>query len=115
MIPPFEESGLLLPGVHAATWQEVAARFGGNERRDALLEGLRRALQALKDAGCRVAYVDGSFVTSKETPGDFDACWERYGVDYRHLALRFRSRPSSTETHVRRRALSRGLPYGTKP
>ena len=35
----------------------------------------------LKDAGCLTAYVNGSFVTNKEVPGDFDACWEEAGVD----------------------------------
>ncbi|HEY7031539.1 MAG TPA: hypothetical protein VH482_09445 [Thermomicrobiales bacterium] len=29
-------------------------------------------------------YVDGSFVTGKTSPNDFDACWDRRGVD-RHL------------------------------
>ena len=36
---------------------------------------------SLKDAGCKTVYVDGSFVTGKERPGDFDACWEEEGVD----------------------------------
>ena len=35
----------------------------------------------LKNAGCQTTYVNGSFVTSKEVPGDFDACWEEAGVD----------------------------------
>jgi len=26
-------------------------------------------------------YIDGSFVTAKEVPGDFDGCWEPHGVD----------------------------------
>lgn len=34
----------------------------------------------LRAAGCRRAYVDGSFVTSKDAPNDFDACWELEGV-----------------------------------
>jgi hypothetical protein len=38
-------------------------------------------LRSLKHAGCRVVYLDGSFVTAKELPGDFDACWEISGVD----------------------------------
>ena len=45
------------------------------------MAGLRAAMQNLKEAGCRIVYVDGSFVTSKEMPGDFDACWEVEGVD----------------------------------
>lgn len=45
-----------------------------------LLVGLHGALLALQMAGCRTVYVDGSFVTAKETPGDFDGCWEPRGV-----------------------------------
>jgi len=34
----------------------------------------------LKGAGCTTAYLDGSLVTSKDHPGDFDACWESGSV-----------------------------------
>jgi hypothetical protein len=30
-------------------------------------------------------YIDGSFVTSGETPNDFDACWDIHGVDAARL------------------------------
>ena len=46
-----------------------------------LLEGLRAALENLRNAGCHVAYIDGSFVTGKLYPRDFDACWDEDGVD----------------------------------
>jgi len=81
MIPPFDAAGNLPPGVHEATWDELVARFGTTPRRLALLAGLRAALDALRAAGCRRAYVDGSFVTAKPDPGDFDACWDTVGVD----------------------------------
>ena len=45
------------------------------------MTGLKAAMVSLKDAGCKTVYVDGSFVTGKEAPGDFDACWEEEGVD----------------------------------
>ena len=45
------------------------------------MAGLRDALENLERAGCWRAYIDGSFVTSKEYPNDFDACWEEDGVD----------------------------------
>ena len=45
------------------------------------MTGLRTAVDSLKHAGCETIYVDGSFVTRKEIPGDFDACWEVGGVD----------------------------------
>ncbi len=42
-------------------------------------------MENLRGAGCRTVYIDGSFVTSKEVPNDFDACWEEYGVDPAYL------------------------------
>ena len=81
MIPPFGPRGNLPPGVHAARWPEFAARFGGTDRRRRLLAGLAAALRNLRDAGCALAYMDGSFVTAKPEPGDFDACWGIAGVE----------------------------------
>ena len=46
-----------------------------------LLEGLKSALENLKNAGCHAAYIDGSFITAKLYPRDFDACWYEDGVD----------------------------------
>ena len=45
-----------------------------------MLDGLETALVCLKAAGCRAVYLDGSFVTAKVQPGDFDACWDAEGV-----------------------------------
>lgn len=81
VIPAFDHLGRLPSGVHTATWDEIADRFGGTPWRSRLLRGLRDALASLKLAGCPVAYIDGSFVTEKLEPGDFDACWEEVGVD----------------------------------
>ena len=39
----------------------------------------------LRGAGCQIAYLDGSFVSSKPEPRDFDACWEETGVDLNRL------------------------------
>jgi len=81
MLPSFDADGRLPAGVHAADWPEFVARFGFSERRRRLLQGLAAALRSLQDAGCALAYVDGSFVTAKKEPGDFDACWGVAGVD----------------------------------
>jgi hypothetical protein len=40
------------------------------------------ALRLLRAAGCTRAYIDGSFVTAKLVPRDFDACWDAHGVDF---------------------------------
>lgn len=47
-----------------------------------MLGGLALALRDLRAAGCKRAYIDGSFVTTKEHPADFDACWDLDGVDF---------------------------------
>ncbi|MHB1570357.1 MAG: DUF6932 family protein [Solirubrobacteraceae bacterium] len=81
MIPSFDEHGNLPPGIHPATWDEIVERYASNQRRGQLLDGLRAALESLRAAGCPRVYLNGSFVTDKELPGDFDACWEAGGVD----------------------------------
>ncbi|MCY4527862.1 MAG: hypothetical protein OXD46_02370 [Chloroflexi bacterium] len=45
------------------------------------MEGFRTAIENLKSAGCQTVYLNGSFVTSKTHPNDYDACWEEAGVD----------------------------------
>jgi hypothetical protein len=80
LIPEFDDNGNLPPGVHLASWKEIVRRFGTNERRRNLLGGLRFALQSLQNAGCQTVYLDGSFVTSKTNPGDYDGLWNSDGV-----------------------------------
>ncbi|WP_059436058.1 hypothetical protein [Anaeromyxobacter sp. PSR-1] len=80
-IPEFDAEGKLPPGIHDAGWAEFSARYGLTGHRRKLLKGLRAALVSLKSAGCKTVYVDGSFVTEKQHPKDFDACWEEAGVD----------------------------------
>lgn len=83
MIPEFEaETGYLPPGVHCAGWSELFLRFGYTPWRRQLLAGLSEVARLLRDAGCRRLYLDGSFVTAKQQPGDYDACWDSEGVDF---------------------------------
>ncbi len=82
MLPAFDpDSGRLPPGEHVASWDEVVERFGWTERRRRLLDGLAEAIDLLASAGCRTLWLNGSFVTAKDEPGDFDACWDTDGVD----------------------------------
>jgi hypothetical protein len=81
VIPAFEKDGLLPPGIHWSIWSEIAARFGTNEHRRVLLGGLRKGIQFLGTAGCKRLFIDGSFVTRKEIPADYDVCWDTEGVD----------------------------------
>lgn len=82
MLPGFDsETGRLPEGQHIATWQEVVERFGWTPRRRRLLDGLAEAVELLSTAGCRRLWLNGSFVTAKDEPADFDACWATDGVD----------------------------------
>lgn len=74
-------TGCLPPGIHVAGWCDVAGCFAGNGHRARLMEGLLAASRNLAAAGCKELLLDGSFVTAKALPGDYDAAWETAGVD----------------------------------
>ena len=93
MIPEAIDIGApwnVLPyGLHDATLVEVEARFATNQIRRHLFKGLRKACGALCKAGCKVIYLDGSYVTEKPYPKDYDVCWDLMGVDVSKLDLVF--------------------------
>lgn len=72
--------GVLPPGVHFATLPEIEDRFARNPHRAMLFQGIVRVADALRKAGCRTMYLDGSYVTDKEEPEDFDGCWDPKGM-----------------------------------
>ena len=74
-IPPFRSDHWLPEGHHAATWEEVEDIFGGEPgsvRREILTRLLtcRDAARAKGLSGQVV--LNGSFISAKENPGDFD-------------------------------------------
>jgi hypothetical protein len=79
--PPEFEGGVLPPGIHQAFWREVEERFGWNAQRQSLLIGLKSLLEELARAGCSRVWLNGSFVTDKPNPGDFDLVWDPDAVD----------------------------------
>src|SRR3546814_17137259 len=60
LIPPFDERGNLPPGIHRGSWSELEGRLGGSPWRNALLLGLRDAIESLRQAGCNTAYLNRS-------------------------------------------------------
>jgi hypothetical protein len=86
---------VLPPGIHDATLLEIEARFATTPHRRALFDGFGRVISALEIAGCAAVYLDGSFVSGKPHPDDFDGCWELAGVDPARLdpvLLRFENK-----------------------
>jgi hypothetical protein len=80
LIPDFTTDGLLPPGLHVASPEDVAARFAWTTRRRKILHAIGRAARALEIARCRRFWIDGSFATAEEEPGDWDGCWDVTGV-----------------------------------
>jgi hypothetical protein len=82
MIPAFNDKGYLPPGIHPATLEEVAARFGQESNvRQVQLQSLRWLLELARRAGVQRLVVNGSFVTDKLEPNDVD-CVLRIGPDF---------------------------------
>lgn len=82
MIPPLDPTtGYLPQGVYQTSWGEVSSIFSGNGHRQWLLEGLAAALGNLAAAGCRTVLLDGSFISQKQLPSDYDGAWDTFGVD----------------------------------
>jgi hypothetical protein len=90
MIPPLIEIRgapyrVLPPGIHWSGLAEIGARFVTNEHRLRLFTGFTSVTDALWAAGCATIYLGGSFTTEKESPKDYDGCWELVGVQVAKL------------------------------
>ncbi len=73
MISAFNDHGYLPPGVHVATLDQVAARFGQeSELRRVQVESLRWLVDLARRAGAQRLIVNGSFVTDVLEPNDVD-------------------------------------------
>ena len=72
-IPPFNQHGLLPPGIHSASLKEVVEKLGFSPKRQDLIErGLKPLLERLKALGVHAVYLNGSFATARPSPKDID-------------------------------------------
>lgn len=73
MIPPFNDDGYLPPGIHLATLDEIAERFGsGSEIRRVQMESIRWLVEIAERAGMTRIVLNGSFATDQKEPNDVD-------------------------------------------
>lgn len=73
MIPPFNDDGYLPPGIHPATMNEIAERFGAeSEVRRVQMESVRWMVDLAKQAHVKRVVLNGSFVTDEYEPNDVD-------------------------------------------
>src|SRR5881628_1770801 len=75
-LPEFDELSNLPPGIHDASIEEVKTRFVTNPHREKLFNELMEVLAILRGSNCAEVFLDGSFITGAETPGDYDLCYE---------------------------------------
>jgi len=80
---------VLPPGIHDAAMEEIKQHFATNPVSTLLYHGFVQGAGALKYAGCTTIYLNGSFVSDKPNPADYDACWEPSGVDPGKLDMVF--------------------------
>ena len=86
MIPLCNDDGYLPPGIHPATVEEIAARFGQeSELRRVEMESLRWLVDLAWRSGAQRIVVNGSVVTDKLDPNDVD-CVLLIGDDFPHDA-----------------------------
>jgi hypothetical protein len=73
MIPAFDDNGYLPPGIHKATLEEVAERFGWQSevRRDEI-ESLQWLMGVVKGLHVKRLILNGGFVTDELEPDDVD-------------------------------------------
>ena len=84
MIPDCNDDGYLPPGIHPATLDQIAARFGcESELRQAQMDSLRWLVELARRSGVQRIVVYGSFVTDKLEPNDVD-CVLLIGPDFPH-------------------------------
>lgn len=82
MIPPFNDSGHLPPGLHRASLAEIETHFGrSSELRRVQMESIRWMVDLAWRAGVRRIVVNGSFVTDIIEPNDVD-CVLLVGSDF---------------------------------
>ena len=82
VIPEFNDVGYLPPGVHLASLDEIAARFGHeSEIRQAQMDSVRWLVEMAKKAGVQRLIINGSFVTEVLEPNDVD-CAVLLSVDF---------------------------------
>ena len=86
MLPPLNDAGLLPPGIHQSTLEELRgrfARFQQSDRRPQLWAGFEQFVREAKACGlASVILVNGSFVTSKPDPNDIDVILVVSGHDF---------------------------------
>lgn len=106
-LPPLERAGgayeYLPAGDHEAALDEVEHQFGCSTfRRRELMTSLREVVDKLRGLGVTTIWIDGSFVSSKQRPGDVDVIYAKpIGADTATWGLLAPSRRDEVRKYYR--------------
>lgn len=76
MIPEFETNGFLKEGIYETTFEEMENKLGFSKKRQKLLAAMKNLISYCRCLQCDILHIDGSFVSNKIAPADYDACWD---------------------------------------
>ena len=85
----FNKDFVLPPGIHEMDWESFYDFFSFSPKRKRLLDGLKKVVDILQETGCSNIYIDGSFVTEKLEPGDWDACFDCPSIIIKDILKRY--------------------------
>ncbi len=88
MIPDFLDTGYLPEGIHEATLVEVVGKLQFSDKRKKLMSGLMTLIECCISCNVNILYLDGSFVSNKLNPVDYDACYDADCVDKKDVLHR---------------------------
>lgn len=72
---------VLPPGIYDVSIAEIEHKYATTPERRDLFEALLKGLHNLFTAGSPEIFLDGSFITAKPKPGDYDLAWNPRFVD----------------------------------
>ena len=72
---------LLPPGIYDSTMDEIFTRYAITPWRLQLFYGLKKGIDHLFSCGCRQVFLDGSYITQKLLPADYEVIWDMQFVD----------------------------------
>jgi|SRR5882724_10687138 len=71
------------------TFKQFKENFGTNKDRAKKIDTAVSFFKIFSSCGCKVVYVGGSFVSTKENPADIDICFDITAVDLEKLKRKF--------------------------
>lgn len=79
--PGYNSEGYLPVGIYKMGWDEFVTKFSFTSIRELQIKGLIKAIPKFKAAGASHLYIDGSFITKKYNPSDYDVLYDITEID----------------------------------